>query len=164
MDINKKAVSEIVSTVLLILITIIAISIVSVFLIPMLKNKLNEGSGCFDVLNSLEIQSACYNDANEVEIGIMSKSNKLAGVAVVISTSSSSKRFDIINNTANENIKSYNGEYNQALLLPGENEFTTYIIKTSFTEFSKVEIAPLVSTGQKTKTCEISDSLSLVEC
>ncbi|PIN78102.1 hypothetical protein COV15_00375 [Candidatus Woesearchaeota archaeon CG10_big_fil_rev_8_21_14_0_10_34_12] len=160
---NKQAVSEIVSTVLLILITIIAISIVSVFLLPMIKDRLNEGASCFDVLDSLEIQSACYA-GDEVQIGIMVKSDNLAGVAAVVSSISSSKRIDILNNKTNENIKPYNGNYGEILMLPGENEFKTYILKTGFEEFSKIELAPLVQTGKKIKTCEIESSLSLVEC
>lgn len=61
---NKEGISEVVTTVILLLITISAIFIVFAFVIPFVKDNLNKGSKCFpSTLNEASIvdEKSCYD-------------------------------------------------------------------------------------------------------
>ncbi|MFA6023450.1 MAG: archaellin/type IV pilin N-terminal domain-containing protein [Candidatus Pacearchaeota archaeon] len=62
---NNKGLSEIIATVLLILIAIIAVGILSAVLIPFARENLNKGTTCFDTIGKITFvsQGSCYNDA-----------------------------------------------------------------------------------------------------
>ncbi|MEK6856316.1 MAG: hypothetical protein AABX66_04125 [Nanoarchaeota archaeon] len=77
-NINKKGISNVVATVLIILVSVIAISAVYVSLKPALTASLSPAISCLDLkLNSLlEVQSACFNNnTKKIEISIGSMTN-----------------------------------------------------------------------------------------
>ena len=58
----KRAVSSVIASVLLILITIAATSVLAFIIIPFVRNSLNEGTNCFQVIDKIEIinEASCY--------------------------------------------------------------------------------------------------------
>jgi len=67
---NKKGVSEVVATILLILIGIIAIGIISYIILPFVRNVLKPQSVCVDTLDKIKIkEESCYTSTStEVRI------------------------------------------------------------------------------------------------
>ena len=61
---GKKGISAIVATVLIILITVAAVTIIWAAIIPMISNQLGGATECFDASASLRVLSdySCYND------------------------------------------------------------------------------------------------------
>jgi len=64
---KKKAVSSVIATVLIILITIAGISILAAVIIPFIKNSLNEGKvNCLTEMNEVSIvEKSCYTNSPE---------------------------------------------------------------------------------------------------
>jgi len=67
MPISKRSQSQIITTILLILIGVIAAGIIMSFIIPFIKDKL-QGGDCLDVVNKIEISSGytCYNTTDDL--------------------------------------------------------------------------------------------------
>jgi hypothetical protein len=67
LTINKKALSNIVSTTLLILLSVITVSLVWYFVINTIKPALSPQNSCFDetIKSIIKIESACLNSSSE---------------------------------------------------------------------------------------------------
>ena len=63
---KKKAISDIVSTVLIIMIAVAAVGIIGAIIVPMVRNSLQAGTVCLEVTRDLEIAAtdSCYTLGN----------------------------------------------------------------------------------------------------
>src|SRR3989338_3150837 len=89
---SKKAVSEVIATVLIILIVITAIAIITPILINFVKSKLSAGQSCFDTLGKLSFDDsgyACSNDTGTYLTIKMGDSDIEEMKAVIYKTGSS---------------------------------------------------------------------------
>jgi len=159
---QKKGLSEIISTVLLILISVVAVSILAYVLIPMIKEWTSGSSECFNALDKIKIVNkgfTCYDSGNGEASFTVSLANdvKIKGIAASIGSEGSSKVFEIYNSSTNEDIKMYNGDYGEELELPNPGEERTYIINYAGTELQ-------VGLIMEKKTCDFSDSIVLESC
>jgi flagellin-like protein len=161
---SKLSQSEVVSTVLLIMITVVAVTVIIAFVIPFVKKQLS-GSDCLEVANKLEVVNnidyTCYdNDVREMHVQIHVGdvgSDKINGFLISVGSASSSA-FRIINNTGTTGIKMYNG--NDVLEVPGKDEERTYNISGITTKPSKIKITPVLVDG---RTCESAGVLNRIE-
>jgi len=100
---NKKGISAVVATVLIILITVAAVTIVWTAIIPLISNKIQEETLCQSAVSSVSIGDVCIGAEKKVEMGSYSlnqKANRDAGVTEIYkgaSTDSYSVRY--LNNT-----------------------------------------------------------------
>ena len=74
---NKKGISAVVATVLIILITVAAVTIIWAAIIPMIKEQTVGGTTCLDAVSQVSIETAggftCFDDTNdEVEVQVES--------------------------------------------------------------------------------------------
>lgn len=96
---SKKAISAVVETVLLVLISVIAIGLIAGFVIPMIRENLQNSGSCFqlrDYASIADSEYSCYNSENTslmVQRGMDNYS--IAGFAISILSGSESKRYDI---------------------------------------------------------------------
>ena len=69
---NKRGISDVVATVLIILVTVAAATIVWITVIPMIQNKMAPGTACLDALSQVEIGVAegytCYESVDPTAI------------------------------------------------------------------------------------------------
>ncbi len=143
---NKKGVSEVVSTVLIILISVVAVVIIASVILPMIRNQLTSSQQCFGTVGQLMIvrELTCYNSSGSLNVGVQNNREgdiKITGVKI-----------------------SY-GAGTQSVTAPEAGAFKTYTIEDVASSPTMVQIAPLVSSSGKNKTCDISDSLnSIPEC
>jgi flagellin-like protein len=165
---NKKGISAIVATVLIILITVAAVTIIWAAIIPMISNELGGATECFDASAALAVVSdySCYNETvgtdglSEVRIQVDRKTGEfeLIGVDVLGSWrgSADTVKFDV-----NE--------------IPDENGAKVYTIKVNATapgltgQFSlggidAASVAARVQAGQTEKLCDGSAVTPIRKC
>jgi len=169
---NKKGVSGIVTTVLLILVGITAVALIVAFLIPFIRGNLDESRECFNVLGKAEVvvgANTCYDAADEsVRVRISRTYSDEVGVqgfAVVLGNEGRSKRYDVVGGTNSSLIKELGGNYSDTLALPREGEQRTHVFDVS-SDFSgeavsAVELSPVLEDGG---ICTGATPVTLPEC
>ena len=98
---NNKGISAIVATVLIILITVAAVTIIWAAIIPLISNQLDEGTICLDAISELQIQTrdgfTCWDSTAtagqnvKVQVSRGSKDFDLAGIQVLVSAEGKTK-------------------------------------------------------------------------
>jgi len=156
---NKKGISAIVATVLIILITVAAVTIIWAAIIPMISNQLDKGTLCLDAVSQVIIENqgyTCYNASDEVggdyvdiQVSHGAKDFVLTGVQVLVFEGGATTSSTVTVN------------------LPGVNE--EKVIRADYDNTSvagpdRVDIAPIVSVGNAQETCGVSSSLTLEAC
>ena len=161
---GTKAQSQIISTVLLILITIAAAGLIINFVVPFVKEKLS-GGDCLDIISKVKISPGytCYNETDplrnviQVQIHIDDIRNSISGFIVELG-GPSSQSIKILEDD-NSGVTMYGGGNFE---LPNNTEERTYEISVSKKpEFIKVY--PVLKNNNK--NCGESDSvLEIVNC
>jgi hypothetical protein len=167
---NKKGLSTVVATVLIILLTVVSVSIVWVFVKNLINEKTQGVQSCFDVDSGGKVAInnyyTCYNKTSgEVQFSIDIKDATIDSLIIAIAAAGNSKSFTLTNNfTTNPNLKLYpNGAYGGQVKLPGKNEGLTYVAKgfPLQTKVDSIRIAPVIDDKQ----CDASDeTYEISEC
>jgi len=160
--INKKALSTVIATVLIILLVTAATAIVWSFVNNIIKERTEGVQSCFDVEASekvtLDGYYTCFNPTEgEVQFSIIIEDAEIDGLVISISAGGSSKSFTLTNEeTVVPNLKPYKGNYEDAVKLPGKKEGNTYVAKGFIPELKVdwIKIAPVIGEKQ----CGASDS------
>jgi flagellin-like protein len=163
---NKKGISAVVATVLIILITVAAVTIIWAAIIPMINSQLNKGTVCLDAVSQISLSDkgyTCKDSAdNTVSLQIKhdAKDFALKDVQVIFTAGGNSYSFYLSNDVTTV-VPS-----GTTIPFPGSNEEKVYVIDTAgITDpIDSVEIAPIVAVGNTKETCSISASKVLVEC
>lgn len=161
---KKKGISAVVATVLIILITIAAVTIIWAAIIPMISDQLDSGIVCLDAVSALQIKEGGYTcrDGTNVSIQIKhgSKDIDLADIQVLLSSGGSTVSYSLIDNSTTISPTGMN-----VSKLPDPNEEKTYIINASaIGVVDKVQIAPVLIAGNTEKPCDVSASIVLKDC
>lgn len=154
----KRSQSQIIATILLILLAISAAAIIGAFATNFVKDQLKE-TDCFDVVDKLEIsnhpQYTCYDKLNNnmlVQVHLLDA--EIEGFILEIGGDSTTA-YTIKDKAIIPQIGMYRQAKGTALQLPGKNEERTYNI-TSPTKPNITAIYPIIKGG---KTCDESDSI-----
>jgi hypothetical protein len=166
---NKKALSTVIATVLLILLVVVATAIVWAFVKNIVTDKTQGTQSCFEATSSQKVvindYYTCYVNATngEVQFSIDIGDVAIDSLVVSISVGGNSKSFTLTNDdTIIDNLKPYMGEYGTAVKLPAKNAGTTYVASGFNTQLSKVDsikIAPVIDGKQ----CDLSDQTYQVD-
>ncbi|MCX6748193.1 MAG: hypothetical protein NT076_01165 [Candidatus Pacearchaeota archaeon] len=154
---DKKGLSEIISSVMLILVVIVAIGLIVAFVVPMIKDNLSGSKSCFDLNDYFKISgTSCYNTANTdliVERGMQELEVK--GFAVSIQDSSGESKSYRVSPGLIEGVMLYNkttSAYDIAtIVLPNPGESKKYQFDYPG---NKISIAPL---QKNDKICTASE-------
>jgi FlaG/FlaF family flagellin (archaellin) len=166
MNKNKKAISAIVATVLIILITVAAVTVIWAAVLPMITGKLESSQVCSEAVSQVRLLDEGYtcrsSDGNNVSIQIkhLAKEFDLADVQVLVSSGGDSTTFELSNATTTLVPTGAN------IPFPGINEEKVYIINTSLISgtIEEVQIAPVVAIGNSEKTCDAVFPQTLRDC
>lgn len=148
---SKKGLSQVIATILLILLSVAAVAILAAAIIPFVRESLSGGKECFEAVGLLEIDTekgyTCY-DSGEKEVKVMikkaAKDVELRGIKIAIFDGTTGKTHDIETD------------------LPGKGEERTYTIDANeLDRIESVEIAPIMESG---KTCDATDKAEIEEC
>ena len=165
--IRKKGISAVVATVLIILITVAAVTIIWAAIIPMIKEQTVGGTTCLDAVSQVGIGSeggyTCVNTATgsapdgkgnlSLQLSRGAADFDLAGVQIIVSIGGDTYSNESINIGLDAN--------EQVILQLISSRFTGTI---NVSQADKVEIAPIVSIGNTQKTCDVAASASLSAC
>lgn len=151
---GKKAISALVATVLLILITVAAVGIIWGAIMPMIKNVLELNQACLKA-NSLNIDTqsgfTCYNSTGGTTVTVTvergPETYDLTGIKFIVVTGGQSKSFD--NNTAVPD-------------LLGKKTFSSADV--AYGTPTEVKIAPVVKIGNTNRVCDVTSTAILSKC
>lgn|GEM_PF-1276270 len=173
---NRKGLSEVIATLLIILISVAAIALLAQIVIPFVKNTLNKSTECLkykdhykfeEVFSSMngEQRYNCYKD-NLVGFSIKVDSTAevdLSGFDLVLIEEGSSKKLSIRRgDVTNANLRMLNSGISN-LQVPTKGEIRTYVHEkqTGEGQYIAMEVYPVLDSG---RICEASDRIKLVEC
>jgi len=188
---NKNAISAVVATVLIILITVAAVTIIWAAVIPMIKENTLGGTTCLDAVSQVSLETdggyTC-KDTTSVVITEFSEEGscldseptcdetddiaEVTQTALKIQVSHGAKDFALddikvltseAGNTESLTVKLNATDYGA---FPGANEVKVYTINLTGNnkDPDEVSIAPMVAVGNTQKECEISSTVTLQEC
>ena len=160
---NKHAQGEVITTVLLILISIAAVVIVSSFVLNMVRENL-KGTECFSVQGQLTINleggiTAFHSTSKQLIVAIErgTKDMNLTGMVIGYGDNYNFKTVEIKQDSSSSSVYylDLTGEWsNSNIQIPGPGGLKTYNITVEMTNVSKVSIIPILEKGGK---CDVSD-------
>lgn len=158
---NKKGVSPVIATVLIIMITIASISILAGFLVPFIKNSLQKSSECISYKEYyLFDESFGYNcnDGSIYKISVMASFDRalaenIIGMKIVLNEKDgTSKVLDIKNDSEssiNEGGISMVGDSQNNLRIPSPGGIVTYAYLAPIGDnFVSAEVYPILKSGR----------------
>jgi FlaG/FlaF family flagellin (archaellin) len=156
---NKRGISPIIATLLLIVISIGVIAIVAVVVNNLVNQKIGEASSCFGNFDKLTLSSkhTCWNSSTQqinfmVNVGDIN----LSGIRISITSSEKSRAFTI-NGTSQQIQDLMNSTGGNIIGFPQSNSGTKYIYQWSGTDVpDSIEIAPFVGGNLCSSTNSIS--------
>lgn len=164
---RKKGVSAIIATVLIVLLTIVAIGVIAGFVVPFVRESLAGAGACLPYRTYLEFdESFGFNCFNGSEIYFSVKANILEDLEAeepgefrVVFVGEETSESVIVKEGMMEEIKMLSGE---GVEVPKKGDIITYVYNDSKGEgFESMEIYPVLETG---KICEKTDSIKLISC
>ncbi len=164
---NKKSLSAVIATVLLILLVVVSTAIVWTFVNRTIKDRMNQVDNCFDVESSdkvsLDGYYTCHNVTyGEVQFSLKIKDVEIDEILISISSEGSSKSIVLTDEEQiMNNVRYYKGEFGKNVKLPGKNEGQTYSA-SGFTGISKIDwikISPVINKEQ----CRVTSTISEIE-
>ena len=155
---NRKALSAVITTLILIALVISAIAIVWVTVANLLTSRLDAAESCMNIFEKVEINElyTCYNStSSKFQFSINIKDINLDEIIVSISGEGTTKSYTLTNE--DQSISGL-GPYPSGsgnVKLPGENSGLTYISSDFSSTPDSIKIAPVINGNQ----CEVSDSV-----
>lgn len=169
---NKKAQSEVITTVLLIMLALVLIAVVFAFVIPFVKNTLQKNQGCYELLGKVSIDNSmgltCYSTSTKkLNVGIHfgEVGDNAKGVAIeVLLDDGSSKSYKIEQGSTLDGVAMYSasGAGSTILALPGDNEERTYTF--DLTGLGKPGIVNAYAIAKSGKVCEEKTTINIQSC
>jgi Tfp pilus assembly major pilin PilA len=155
---TKKAISDIVSTVLIIMIAVAAVGIIGAIVVPMVRNSLQGGTACLAALSdvSIETQGTCLNKSTDgaANSTIFVRVNKGSDASVVLD----SLVIQVIDKDGNSNKHIIP---NVSLSL---GQIKVFNITNVSNDANAITLAPTVRLGNTAKQCDPSSQVVLVPC
>lgn len=159
---NKKALSGVVTAVILIAITIAAGAIVGTITNNFVKNRLDKAGSCYDLIEKIKINEefSCYNSTGQYALVSLSFGQiSPTKVLVALVYDYESKVYSIYSEETDvKDITNYPSNLT-GVKLPGNESGKTYIISGLTLKPTKIQVAPMMGKTQ----CEVIDSLGPLE-
>ncbi len=164
---NKKAISEVITTVLMIALVLAAIAVVWGVVMNLVQKNVDDTTACFGNFDKVTFNDAytCYDSkTKEMQISIsVDNLDSLDSLLVSISGSGQTKSYKLENGITNNQIKPFSGNYGETVSIPSSNEGKTYVFNISASEINskpdEIRIAPVISKKQ----CEVSDKTTQID-
>ena len=163
MEKNKRALSQVVSVVLLILLTIVAIGIIWATINTFVLNKLKSTESCYGITDKVSLNNdwTCYNASGEEFLfSINVKEIDLDAIVIsIVNFEGTSSEVRRINNVSSivENV-TYLGGSSSDISIPGKESGKTYVLHNVTSMPNEISIAPIISE----KYCEITDKIETI--
>ena len=162
---GKKGLSEIVTTIILVALSMAAIVLIWAFVSNLVKTQISQSQSCFGNYDKIKLNSeyTCYE-----RIGTTTNYNlffslnvgdvKVDKVMIAVSSAGATKSYQITNtNQTITGLTMYPS--GSDIILPGMNSGLTYNATGFNAPIDSIQIAPVISGN----LCEVSDSISQLE-
>ncbi|MBU1136531.1 MAG: hypothetical protein KJ559_03410 [Nanoarchaeota archaeon] len=152
---NCRAVSGVVVSVLLIVISVAAVGMIASFIIPMIKSNLEEGATCFELLDYVSVVNSeytCYSSEDTrvmIERGMKNYSISEIDIRLVFGGKSKTIKLEEGMDGTSQGVKMFDGS--TIISLPGFGGAETYI----FTEIADATNVELGIVSSNKKLCEM---------
>lgn len=162
---EKRAISGIITAVVMIALVMAASSIVWVVVNNLVRERLDEASSCFGTYDKVTINEeyTCYNSTSqELLFSINVGDIELTELLVSISGEGESQGFKLNEAGITNGYLSSYPDRNTTVFVPGKNSGKAYIFNTTaagVSVASSIQVAPVVGGKQ----CETSDSLQFID-
>lgn len=158
---SKKGMSTIVTTVILIALSIVALAVVWGFLSNFINKEIGKSQSCFGNYDKVTInnQYTCYEEVSggyALRFSLIIGDVEVDSVTVSIASRSSIKSYKITNDSQTISGLAMYPSGNTSIILPEENSGLTYRLTGLTSKIDSIQIAPTIGETQ----CEVSDSLS----
>ncbi|MDO8468099.1 MAG: hypothetical protein Q7S56_04100 [Nanoarchaeota archaeon] len=169
---NSRGISNVLSTLLLIAIAVIAVAIVASFAIKFVNNNLSGRDTCFNALDKVKLQSQyTCNTSSKLLVGVETGDVKLDKLLISLSGGGSVKSIEINGSTPSSYLIVY-GNPTSKVVVPGANGGITYQIDiyssgvpVGSNPYKKTRVDSIsISPKFGTRTCDIVDQVQLEEC
>jgi flagellin-like protein len=162
---EKRGLSPVIAVVLLLLVTIISVTIIVAFVIPFVRENLETGGECFDVIGDLSFAETpynCYVSDTATGFSVRIDDDNIIGFRIGLEAVGSSTARDIEpDNEGYLDLRMLSGEsseYGNILLIPGRGEVRTYV---SDAVYDRAELFAILKSGSK---CELADDIIINVC
>jgi|SRR3989344_181843 len=163
---DKRGVSPVVATVLLLVLTIVIGGVVFSVVIPFVNDKLKDSKECLDLLGGVEFAESkfnCYKTTPPSETGFSVKISKdgISGVKIsLIDENENSDVFEIKDGTTSDSLRMVgdDGLYGSSLEFPDAFGQRTYVTKN---DYVRAEISALSKSGE---VCAVADVIEFEPC
>jgi hypothetical protein len=159
---NKKALSQVVSAVILILLSIALIAGIWMIVDKTVNDQLEKGESCYEVIDKVEINEeyTCYNSSGQiVQVSINVGEIDLDSILVSISQESSSKVFELTNSSKDiPDVTNYPTN-SSGVKMPSRESGKTYYVLNILEDPSKIELSPKMNGNQ----CAVASSLKEIK-
>ena len=164
---NKKSLSAVIVSVILILLVTVATALVWTFVRNMVNERTSQSESCFKAESSelitINDYYTCFNSTRgEVQFSLSIGDINVDNVLISILAEGNTKTFTLTNeNNIITNLRPYKENFGVAVKLPGKNEGLTYSAG-GFSGIEKIDwikIAPVINEKQ----CESTDSSYQIE-
>ncbi len=161
---NKNAISPVVATILMVLITIAAVTIIWGAIIPMVKDQLIGGTSCLDATMEISVDGTSGYTCVDYDAGTIGTTVQ-ANVSVQVTRGS--KDFDLAGLqflVYNANGNTISIENTTASAMPGANEARVFTFNVTNESYTKLDVAPIVKIGNTEEKCGPAASVTLQPC
>jgi FlaG/FlaF family flagellin (archaellin) len=166
---NKKALSGVIVTVLLIGLSVVLVGVVWAVITNIVGENVENTQNCFGNFDKVNLNPSytCYNSTNkELHFSINVGEIDLAGVVVLISGSGITHSVTLTKEDLSRNyLKYYGGSFGENVVAPKNNSGRTYVINLAHADVGindgpdLVQISPIIGKTQ----CEVSSSINKIE-
>ncbi len=175
---DKKGISDLVSVVLIVLITITAVAFIANLIIPFVSNNLKTSSECVNVRGYFSFDDSqgydCYDSSGLYGFSIKGGSSNVPdsganisviGFAAVLSKpDGSTSTLRVINGNLSSGAVGGVRMLNSSIAniyIPGNNEVQTYVYNAGATMYTQMDIYPIIASG---KICDKSATATFLQC
>lgn len=156
---NKKGVSAIIATVILIALVLVAATIIWSFVRNMVDERLEGADSCLNVFDKIKLNGlyTCYEkDTKDLLFSVSRENVNVTEIRVVVLADDATTIFKFDKDGVDDPTNSLEGYGGGDLAMPLINEGKTYVYPASFTNtLEYIQIAPSVGD----KLCDVSDKI-----
>ena len=164
----RKGVSPVIATVLLVVLTLVAVGILAAFLIPFVNDSFKDSKECFDVLGKVKfdmdspyncrVNGATGGTASATGFSVRMDTDQVFALKAVFTKSGRGNTYDIENGTVTEGIRMLNGAVGGNLEVPFKGGVRTYVANDWY---DRVEISAVLKSGA---VCDMREKLTVNDC
>ena len=178
---NKRGISPVIATVLILMVTIAAVAMLAGFVVPYVKKMLSEGTECLDYKDFFQFEESTKNcvDYTNKKINVSVKAiateagkniskageseKNIAGFNLVFNHKDGSQVTKVRGDgTSDSTIKMFVAS--REIAIPRQGGWYTYVYDFSSADasgFTNAEVYPALKSG---RICDMSDSIRLINC